>query len=368
MLAMASNGCDTSVLYELVSTSPRTRDLRGDPTVRLRLSPTALVVVFAGILLGLVVAHIESSSRSVLALFVAATTGAILIDPPVEFLARSMRRWLAIVFTLVGVIAIYAVIAVGVLGDLKHETTRLQREAPRAALKIERSDRFGDVAKKFQLTKRVNEAVGALKQRTDAKPQKAAERVGTYFVGGILMLFMLSWGPRFGTAAFAQIRGEHRRAHLQAVILDALRRGRRYLLLLLLQAFGAGLVAYGVCRAGNVPAAVPLGLLVAFGSVLPYVGIVIGGVPALLLAGGFASGLTVDVLIAVLLGLQFVQIFVVQPWIQRRSLYVGPALTVIVLLVGYDLYSFGGALYGLALAIFALAFVDALEARVEVDP
>ena len=73
-----------------------------------------------------------------------------------------------------------------------------------AAAEIEQSDRFGRAAREFRLEERVTEAVNSLSEKQTEQAQKAARRVATYLVGGILMLFLLSWGPRMGQGALDQ--------------------------------------------------------------------------------------------------------------------------------------------------------------------
>ena len=120
--------------------------------------------------------------------------------------------------------------------------------------------------------------------------QKAARRFATYVVGGILTLFLLSWGPRMGQGAFAQISDEerrtrarrhrHRRAPQRTHVPAARARGRRS---------SIGLVSWIVCRVADVPAPAPLGLIIGITSMMPYLGIVLGSIPAFLLAAGFRS-------------------------------------------------------------------------------
>lgn len=329
--------------------------------VRVRVTERAVLLVVAGVVAGLVLAHVLAEARSVLALFTAAAVGALLIDPPVEFFSRHMRRILAIVLTLVIVAAGYGIVYYGVLHDLSTEVAHLQRDAPRAARRIEQSDRFGDAARKFQLTKRVEQAVETLKKRTSgASAPKAARRFGSYFVGVVLMLFLLSWGPRWLRAACEQIRDPVRRRRVELVTLYAMVHTRRYLLLAVAQAIVAGIVSYSVFWLVGLAAPVALALLVALGTILPYVGTFIGGIPALLLAAGFLSAPRAWTVVAVVLAIQIVQIVVVQPRITEHVLYAGPALIGVTFLVGYELYGLGGGLYGYAIAIAALAVTEAI--------
>jgi predicted PurR-regulated permease PerM len=361
---MAPVGTTTSVLYGVVTVPARTTpSANSDGRVRLHLGPEAVAVILLGVVIGIAVGALLVSARSVLAMFVAASIAAALIDPAVEFLSRSMRRWLAVIIALVFVVGAIGWVSYAVLGDLNRETKHLQSAAPRAAREIEQSKRFGEVARKFHLAKRVQDAVDNLRSRTNTKAQTAAMRVGRYFIGGILMLFMLSWGPRYGRAGLAQIRDSGRRARAEAIAFGALRRARHYVLWSLLQAVGVGLIAFAAAKVAALPAPTPLALLVAVGSFMPYVGIVVGGIPTLLIAGGLASPGAVELLVALLLGLQMLQVFVAQPFVTRRSLYAGPAVLLLTGLLGYAVYGAGGAMFAPVLAVFGLAVADAYAAE-----
>jgi predicted PurR-regulated permease PerM len=75
------------------------------------------------------------------------------------------------------------------------------------------------------------------------------------------------------------------------------------------------------------------------------------------------------VLVALVLGLQAVEALVVRPRVDRGTVRVGPAVILIGALVGYQLYGFGGAIYGPAALVFVWAILRALPDRSTVtDP
>lgn len=358
---VSSAAAGTSVLYGRVAGEPRTADDADRTSLHLRVTERAVVLVFVGLLVGLVVARVVGEARGVITIAMAAALGALLIDPPVELLSRYMRRWLAILTTLLVVVLGYGLLNAALLGDLNREIAHLKDQAPRAAARIEASGRFSEPAREFRLEQRVREAIDNLKSRTTrGVAQHAAKRFSTYLVGTVLMLFLLSWGPRYARAAFEQIADAARRRRYELVMLATLRTARRYLLLALAQAAAAFMIALATFRVVNLPAPTPLALFVALGTALPYVGIVIASVPALLLAAGFLSLPRALVVVAVVLALELVQINVVQPRVTREVMYGGPALVAVVFLVGYEIYGLGGGLFGYALAVVVLAMTDAI--------
>ena len=54
-----------------------------------------------------------------------------------------------------------------------------------------------------------------------------------------------------------------------------------------------------------------------------------------------------------------VVVLIVRPRIDPRTVRLGPAAATVVGLLGFELYGIGGAVYGIALAVIALAALDA---------
>ena len=61
-----------------------------------------------------------------------------------------------------------------------------------------------------------------------------------------------------------------------------------------------------------------------------------------------------------LLVLQTIEAAVVRPFVDARTVRVGPTIPIVVGLLGFELYGVGGAVYGIALAVIALAALDAV--------
>ena len=258
-----------------------------------------------------------------------------------------MRRIVAVGVAVVMLLAVASLVAWGVLGDINLQIDRLQEAAPKAAAQIEQSERFGNVAREFHLEERVTEAVNNLGQPTTQQAQKAARRVATYVVGGILMLFLLSWGPRMGQGALAQISDDDDEP-ASTIVAAAVRSGRTYLLIALAQGFVVGFVTWVVCRVADVPAPAPLGLIIGLFSACPTSGSSSARsraparrrVPFLHRGGRPARGLPrhagrPDHAVRGGCGV-------------ASSTWVPPLVTVVFLL-GYDVYGIGGALFGTAI-------------------
>ena len=64
--------------------------------------------------------------------------------------------------------------------------------------------------------------------------------------------------------------------------------------------------------------------------------------------------------VVALLILQTIEAAVVRPYVDARTVRVGPTIPIVVALLGFELYGIGGAIYGIALAVIALAALDAV--------
>ncbi len=129
-----------------------------------------------------------------------------------------------------------------------------------------------------------------------------------------------------------------------------------------------GVAAWLVFNAIALPAALSLSVLVGAFTMLPLVGVLIGGLPALLLAFGLGGWEDGGVVLAVLVVLQGIEAVLVRPRVDAVTLRVGPTVPIVAGLLGYELYGEGGAVHGVALAVIGLAMLDELGASDEPEP
>jgi predicted PurR-regulated permease PerM len=291
---------------------------------------------------------------------------AALVTPAVEFLTRWLRRGVALlaVFLLLG--AAVGWVAYVAVDDVRHEIEHLQRVAPDAAERIEQSQRYGESAREFELKRRVQGFVDDLPGRLagggDATTvlRSAATRGLAYLAGIILTVFLVLHGPRILRGGLDQIRDPVRRSNVERVARRAYERAWTYLVGTFGLAVLAGLWAFAWCRSAEIPGAAVLGIFVALLSVIPYVGTMVGSLPILLITLGLKPGWWTVLMFSVLLLFQVLDSAVLRRQLNRSSITVGPAVTTVVGALGLDLYGIGGALFGLAFAVFAIAIVDEL--------
>jgi predicted PurR-regulated permease PerM len=109
----------------------------------------------------------------------------------------------------------------------------------------------------------------------------------------------------------------------------------------------------------DLPAPFLLAMLVGWLGVIPFLGIVLGGLAPLLAAATELHEYTYPTLLGVLIGLQLIEALVIRPRLDRRTIRVGPTLMLVGNLIGFDLYGIGGAIYTTAVLVFAWAVLQA---------
>jgi predicted PurR-regulated permease PerM len=141
-----------------------------------------------------------------------------------------------------------------------------------------------------------------------------------------------------------------------------------YVLATLAQVTLFSLLLWLIFWAVELPAPFVLALIAAGVGAIPYIGIVIGGLPAVLFAAATTDPETIVAVLSAVVALQAVEALVVRPRVDGRSLRVGPALPAIVVLIGWQLYGLGGAIYGVVVLIGLLAAADAVAAEDDAVP
>jgi predicted PurR-regulated permease PerM len=335
-------------------------------TTRLRVTVGSIVAFVVILGLGLVARNVIASSVRVLGWLAAAVIVAALLHPAVAGLSRFMPRALALVLVVVATIAAVGGLAYATLDHLRHEATKLQEAAPEAAMSIERSQRFGNAAREFGLTERVTELVKELPSRVtggtgDQSLTAAATRGFAYVAGIVLTVFLLLHGPRMVDGALRQLADDTRRANARRILRQAYERWWRYVVLNLARGVVVGVLGYLACRLFALPGAFLLGVALGVFSLVPYLGVLVGSLPIVLLALGLEpSSPRFVILLLGFVGYQVFEAFAVQPQLDRRSIRIGPVLPLVVAMVAFELYGLGGALYGIAAAVLVVSVLDEL--------
>lgn len=321
------------------------------------LTPASAVLVVGAVVTALLLRNMFVQAHRIVGWVVACAIVALLIDEMVDVVGRVLPRWLGLVLVLLGVLAIVVGVTVGVANNVADSLDELQTTAPTAAHRLE--ERY-EWARDVGVAERVQAFVDDVNERVRERAvSRVAGTVPTYLVTGILMLFLLKYGRRYFEAFVAQFR-EERRNGIRTVAIDSALRGRRYLLIAIVHSILNGVLVGLLCWRLEVPAALSLGVVVGAFTILPLVGVIVGGIPAMLLAFGSEGMATGVAVLALLLALQVVEAAVVRPRVDPRTVRLGPAAPIVVGLLGFELYGAGGAIYGIALTVLGLAALDAI--------
>jgi predicted PurR-regulated permease PerM len=332
-----------------------------------RISARTAIVAVASVVLSIVALRVFTAAHGPLSWAAAAGVVAVLIDPIVDRLDKRIPRLPAVIIALIVTAAAVWGVVYAAFDDLASGVDRLGEAAQEAATELEdRDDRVGRLARDVEASRRVDLFVDALDDRVTGGGDVVASTAGTaptYFIGGILTLFLLSYGPRVATAAVDQLPDERNRRAVRDVVTSALQRSRRAIFFTIGEGVLAGLVVAGVARLLDVPSPAALGLAAGVMALLPHVGLVLGTLPLVLLVLATRSGAATVVVVGVVLTCQLLDSFWLRRQIARRSVHVGLLVPWVVALVGYAVYGVGGAAYGLAFAVFGLAVLDEVGAR-----
>jgi predicted PurR-regulated permease PerM len=336
---------------------------RGVRVQRTGLTRGSAFLLVGAVVTAFVLADVFVAAHRTIGWVVACAIFALLIDPVVDLVERVMPRWLAVIVVLIALLAVIGAVAAGLASDLVDSLEELQESAPAAAADLEEQH---DVLADLNLAQRVQDFVDEMDNRVrrDAL-STATATLPAYIVTGVLMLFLLAYGRRYFDGFVAQLPAE-RQDGVRKVGSHGALRGRRYLLIALAHSVVNGVVVGLVCWWIGVPAAIALGFAVAALTVIPLIGVLVGGIPAVLVAFGLEDWAGF-VVVAVLVALQVVEAAVVRPVVDTRTVRLGPTIAVVVALLGFELYGVGGAIYGVALAVIGLAALDEVG-RLRGDP
>jgi predicted PurR-regulated permease PerM len=340
-----------------VAAADRANPPRSD-ALRVRPTPGSTLLVIAAIGTAVVIGDVFVAARRTVGWAFATIIVAWLLSAIIDVLCRWMRRGVALIVTVLAVAVLGFGTWAGVMASLRSEVHNMRTSLPAAAHDLEVKY---DAAAKFRLEERVQSFVDELDKRfsTRAAVSKTAGTLPAYFVTGVLLLFFLGYGPRYLNGALKQIRDQERRDQVAAVFARASHRARRYVLLALGQVLAVVAVATAVFYLLDLRAPFVLALLLGSISAVPYLGALLGGIPALLVAAAEPHALVLISVFAFVIVLQVVEARFVRRHVDPRTIRVGPALVLAVAIIAFQLYGYGGAVYGVVALVFLLALLEA---------
>jgi putative heme transporter len=329
------------------------------------LTPTSVAILVGSVFVAFLLRESFEVAHTTIGWVVACSVVALLIDPLVGYVDRLLPRWLSVILVLLAVVTVIAGVVIGLTNDVLDSVDELEAAAPAAAAGLE--ERYAWAAE-IGIEDRVRSFIDDLNERVRSDAVSAATgSVPTYLVTGILMLFILGYGRRY-IASFTEQFDRRRQGRMRQVFGGAARRSQRYLLVGLAHGVVNALIAWLVFTLIDLPAALSLGVAVGAFTMLPLVGVLVGGMPALLLAFGLDGWRDGGVVLALLVVLQVVEAVVVRPRVDVRSVRLGPTVPIIAGLLGFELYGIGGAVYAVAFAVIGMAALDELGSTSSAEP
>jgi predicted PurR-regulated permease PerM len=330
------------------------------PTPGLRVSLRSAFLLVGAIAASALLLRVLSSSQRVIGWMLVAAAVAGLLHPLVVRLDRYIPRGFAVLIVVLALLGSVGASGYLLVGDVRDEIGRIQEIAPRRAREIERSDRFGEAAREFELAKRTRRFVDAIPQRlqggSGAEVARSATTRGLAFLATfVLSIFLLLQGRRLRDAAIAQIPDPEHRARVAEVVRHVYWRAFGYARGTIGLSLLTAIVSYALAGAADVPGPAALAAWAGLWNVVPVFGFFIGVAPIVVLAA-FSSPTTALVLVGAFVAYEILEGAFLRPRLERRTLRLGRFLTVLAAFGGLELYGIGGAL----LAILAVAGLVAL--------
>lgn len=295
--------------------------------------------------------------RQTLVLVVVALFLAIGLDPLVRVLGRyRLSRGLAVLAVFVGLIVFVGGFIAAVTPPLVRQTQRLARQIPEFADELStRSDRFSELDKRYDISKRLRETVKDLPSLAGRSAGSALGIVRS--IGGtlfsiltvvILTIYFLVDLPKLIRGA-AKLVPRSRREAMEAHAKVVFDRISGYIVGNLAVSVIAGVVTFIVLTALRVPYALPLAMWVAVADLIPMVGATLGAIPAVLVAffASLWSGIGTLIFYAIY---QQIENYVITPRVMTRAVDISAAAVLLAALVGATLLGFVGALLAIPIA------------------
>ncbi|MFZ4432964.1 MAG: AI-2E family transporter [Microthrixaceae bacterium] len=301
--------------------------------------------------------------------FLEAAVIAALARPAVVRLGRRIPQWLA-VLALTGV-ALLVLVALGALGfgELRSETSRFAEQAPRAAADLETRGPFGGLLRDIRFSDQVGTTSAQIARAFDLSgsdlPGLATAvggRLSSAFIVWVLAVMLVFAGPAMVDGGIGLL-GPRSGPIARRVLPDAYRNTLRYLGYTSLRALTVGTIVTVTALALGLDMPALLGVVAALLAYAPRLGIAAGFLPVALLAAVDGSAAPVAI-VALALALQAIDVVVVQPRIDARSVRVGLLVTLVSILLGAGLYGVVGVFVGLTLGcllVATLVQVDAVQ-------
>ena len=331
----------------------------------MRVRPRAVALTVVTVALTLLALRVLESAGRVLGWVAMAAAVAALLTPIVAALSRRIPRGLAIAVVALGTLGVIGGVTYGLVESVVEQTRVLQRAAPERAKELEESGRFSKAAKEARLSERVARIVADVPERlrggSPADAVRSATTRGLAFLAvTVLTVFLVLHGPKLLDGARLQIHddGWRRRAEQLTNAIEA--RALAYARGTALTAALSGAYAFVIASAAGVPGPAPLAVWIALWDLVPLIGAAAGAIPVVVLAAIDEPAKGIAVALA-FMAWQVFEDLVLQRPLERRTVKVGPFLTLAAGMGGLELYGLAGALLAIVAAAIALVVAEVVS-------
>ncbi|WP_421121592.1 AI-2E family transporter [Aquihabitans daechungensis] len=330
---------------------------------RVRASGSSVILAIVTIVGVIVARNVFLAARQPIGWVVAAAVTALVLWPIIERLDQWLPRAIGIILTLLISAAAVVGMWLAVSNEIQGQLTQLQERLPAAAEELEERGGEDGVLAQLRFGSLVDDLVDQTSERVAPEPtlEDAAGTAPAFLVSGILVIFFLVWGPSMLDGAQKQISDPDLREDVGLIAARSAWLTQRYVITAAALGIAAGVTAGVLAWWADLPTPLVLGVVLGVASVIPYVGILFGAIPLLLLAVASQSDAEAVGLALAAVALQAAYTTVLRRLSQRGVLRAGPAAIVVAALVGSDLYGLGGALVMVVMGIFAVAVIESLS-------
>lgn len=327
-----------------------------------------------GVLLAYALAQAVVKAQSILILVVVAFFIALGLNPLVRMLtARGLKRGLAVLLVLLGVVVVFALALFAVVPVFAEQIGNLVRTGPAILEDTLRNPQVNALNERYQVVDRARDAVssGGIAGNVFGGVVGAATAVAGALLSGftllILSLYFLVSLPAIKNAVvrLAPASRRNRTSYLSEQIFARI---SSYISGTFVVAAIAGVTSYVFLLViGLGEYALALAVLIAVLDIIPLVGATIAAVIIVIIAFTQSATVGVIALVFYLLYQQF-ENYVVQPRVFKKAVDVPGALVVIAALVGGTLLGIVGALLAVPVAAVALLILrEVAQPRLDVS-
>ncbi|HEY6532908.1 MAG TPA: AI-2E family transporter [Acidimicrobiales bacterium] len=332
--------------------------------LRLRITPGSIARATLLVAGWMVVVAVLTRARGSLVLFALGMTGAALALPLVAFLGRWIPRWVAVVAVSLLAAAVVGLVGYRAVDEVDRQTDKLADAIDESVERIEASPRYADLAERLDLKDRADQVTTTLREDVslnadrlgELAPELASE-AGDVFIVWLFSVMLLAGGPPMVDAFVRLFPSPVTQARMHRVIVLAHRRMARYVGLMMVRAVAVFLLTYGLGLLLDLRVPTVLALAVAFLSLFPCVGLLVGGILFAVSTALRSPDLVIPLILAAVL-LQACDVVFVQRRIEAWSVAVRSFLLVVATMLGWSLEGVRGVIIATVAVIFVMAAIE----------